>query len=204
MVGINKAAVVLAMIATLTACDVVKLDADNKPILPQSTDVNTLANMTPAQIAEQIWPTQIMSQAKTSARDWQQLQTAQLALQQGQKLTGFFRLNGVVSKVDRSHRAGAMIVDVHQHPVTVQIGPIVRGNALRDSAKGVSFDAFKNQVQFARLSKALNKKALGGLPKLDSEWQGQPVTMIVAATVTRDGIKQAVPIVLQRGNADGH
>ena len=38
-------------------------------------------------------------------------------------------------------------------------GPIIRGDTLRDGLEFLKFDDFKNQLEFGRLSKSLNKKA---------------------------------------------
>lgn len=191
----------LLLMSCLSGCYVAKLDADGKPILPQTHNDASLSNMTPDQVAQQLWPTKVVAVAESSAKNWQQLRRDQAGLQQGEKVSGFYRLSGVVSKVDRSHLMGQMVVDVEQTPVTVQIGPIIRGNAIRDAVPGLSFDTFKNQVQFARLAKELNKKALASFPAPDEQWQGQPITMIVAATLTSEAIIQAVPLALSRENA---
>lgn len=198
MIGITKTWPLLAVIlVSLSACDVVKLDAEGHPILPQTAGaVEVIADMTPEQIAEKIWPQEILATARQSAQDWQQLQAAQLSLQAGQQLSHFFQLTGTVESIDRSRRDGVMVLQVGQQPVTVQIGPIVRGNAIRDAAPGISFDEFKNQVQFARLAKVLNKKALSGIQQPDDSWQGKTVNVLLAATVTPDDIKQAVPLAL--------
>ncbi len=43
--------------------------------------------------------------------------------------------------------------------VTLQLGPVVRGTAIRDSLSLHPFGSFKNQVDYAQYGKALNAKA---------------------------------------------
>jgi predicted lipoprotein len=40
----------------------------------------------------------------------------------------------------------------------VQIGPAVRGTALRDTLEFVNFNEFKNQIEWAQFGKAFNEK----------------------------------------------
>ena len=42
--------------------------------------------------------------------------------------------------------------------VTVQLGPVIRGNALRDIAPFYNFDDFRDQIEFAKLGRALNDR----------------------------------------------
>lgn len=53
--------------------------------------------------------------------------------------------------------------------VTVQLGPVIRGNALRDIAPFYNFDDFRDQIEFAKLGRALNDSvsALVTLPEGD-------------------------------------
>lgn len=42
--------------------------------------------------------------------------------------------------------------------VLIQIGPVIKGSSIRDTLPFVSFTDFENQIQFARISNAFNKK----------------------------------------------
>jgi predicted lipoprotein len=44
--------------------------------------------------------------------------------------------------------------------VAIQIGPVVRGTALRDATGVVSFNQFSNQLDYADVSKEMNGRAL--------------------------------------------
>ena len=71
-----------------------------------------------------------------------------------------------------SSRAATITVKTDGAPdATLQIGPVVRGTAIRDMLAYMPFGAFKNQVDYAQFGKALNAKAnataLSKLPRSD-------------------------------------
>jgi predicted lipoprotein len=69
------------------------------------------------------------------------------------------RIDGTIVGADTKSRAGTIDVDVdgdNKPDVTVQIGPVLRGTALRDSLDFVSFSSFTNQIDYADFGKALN------------------------------------------------
>lgn len=45
--------------------------------------------------------------------------------------------------------------------VTVQLGPVIRGSALRDVAPFYDYDDFRDQIEFAKLSRAINDQIVG-------------------------------------------
>ncbi len=69
---------------------------------------------------------------------------------------------GVVSKKNTKSRAGTLeiAVDGTGPTVSIQIGPVVRGNAIRDALPFVSFKDFTNQLEFAEVGKALTALAM--------------------------------------------
>jgi predicted lipoprotein len=72
------------------------------------------------------------------------------------------RLKGRIVTVDTESSAGKIGVDVDgdgQADATVQIGPILRGTAIRDAMPFISFTAYANQVEFAQLANAFNDHA---------------------------------------------
>jgi len=69
---------------------------------------------------------------------------------------------GRVTRVDTASRAGiaTLAVDVPAGTQTVllQIGPVLRGTAIRDGLPTVSFDQFVNQIQYAEVANELNAR----------------------------------------------
>jgi len=69
---------------------------------------------------------------------------------------------GVVKSVDTSTPVGVMKLEIPgvSSDVEIAVGPLVLGTALRDSMPFITLNTFTNQVQYATVSQALNKKAL--------------------------------------------
>lgn len=70
---------------------------------------------------------------------------------------------GKVVSVNTESRAGTVVVEVPTAAapikVTLQIGPIIKGNALRDALPFFSFQNVTNQLEFAQVGRSLNEKA---------------------------------------------
>ncbi len=80
--------------------------------------------------------------------------------QAGASWTYAAKVDGVVTRADTQSRAGTLDVRTDGgRSVTLQIGPVVRGTAIRDSVTDRPFGSFKNQVDYAQYGKALNVRA---------------------------------------------
>ncbi len=71
---------------------------------------------------------------------------------------------GAVTAKNTESRAGTLELSVAgvAAPVTLQIGPVIRGTAIRDALPFVSFKDFTNQIEYADAGKALTALALAG------------------------------------------
>jgi predicted lipoprotein len=76
----------------------------------------------------------------------------------------FVRGTGVVTEVNLQSRAGHALVRIDDGvapaTVAIQVGPVLRGTALRDALSFVRFTDFVNQFDFAAVANALNNRAL--------------------------------------------
>ncbi|ADU68931.1 DUF2291 family protein [Pantoea sp. At-9b] len=69
-------------------------------------------------------------------------------------------VQGDVTAVNTTSRSGKMTVkDSSGEEVTIQMGPIIRGTALRDVYKGASYQDFNDQVLFGDYGRAINQQA---------------------------------------------
>ncbi len=72
--------------------------------------------------------------------------------------------SGKVTQVNTESRAGTMTVEVANgsghESISLQIGPVVIGTALRDATGLVSFNQFTNQIDYAGVSKEMNLRAI--------------------------------------------
>jgi predicted lipoprotein len=112
-------------------------------------------------------------------------------------------VKGKIVSVDTESSAGKIGVDVDgdgQADAEVQIGPIMRGTSIRDGLSFISFTSYANQIDFAQLANAYNKKAfesaLKDLPR--DALKGKDVQVIGVFT-TEDGAEMPVvtPIELK-------
>lgn len=93
--------------------------------------------------------------------------------QAGASWTYAAKVDGVITAANTESRAATIDVRTEGgHTVTLQIGPVVRGTAIRDSVTFRPFGSFKNQVDYAQYGKALNAKA----------------NAVALSTVPRDGL----------------
>lgn len=69
---------------------------------------------------------------------------------------------GRVTEIHNESRVGTATVEIPElnEKVALQIGPVVRGTALRDATGIVSFNQFSNQLDYADVSKEMNLRAL--------------------------------------------
>src|SRR3984957_11603553 len=69
---------------------------------------------------------------------------------------------GKVTEIHGESRAGTASIEIPglNEKVALQIGPVVRGTALRDATGVVSFNQFSNQLDYADVSKEMNSRAL--------------------------------------------
>ncbi|MEZ3498738.1 DUF2291 family protein [Pantoea sp. KPR_PJ] len=69
-------------------------------------------------------------------------------------------IRGEVTAVNTTSRNGRMTVKAASGDnITVQIGPIIPGTALRDAFKGASYQDFNDQVLFGDYGRAINQQA---------------------------------------------
>lgn len=182
----------------LTACTVVDLDENGKPILPADPNAKaSFDNQTPQQIAQQTWQVRVIDAAHQHALDTTAL-AAQMKTPAATPHGVFVRLTSQVERVDTSNeREQQLVVSLNGQPLEIQTGPVVRGNAIRD-ATGFKFEDFTNQVQFAQLSRAYNREAVKHLPKIDASWVGKPVTVLMAVTINGGKAEDAVALELKQ------
>ncbi|WP_165314099.1 DUF2291 family protein [Vibrio ziniensis] len=171
----------------LIGCDVVKLDQNGKPIIPMTAEeAASLKNLTAEALAEKFWG-DILQEANALSKSIDQRND-------NGRNSAFVRISGVVGAVDDSKKAATMTVDTGSKELLLQIGPIIRGNSIRDAASFINFDDFKNQVQFARLSKELNKKAMENFTRPDSSWKGSKVDVLAAVTYNETDVTEVIPL----------
>ncbi len=202
MKGQTAAGLIVGLLSLmLTACTVVDLDANGNPIMPKDPNAKPgYSDQTPQQIAESSWASRVQQPAEKQALSWADMETKSHTVKAGGSESVFVRAAGTVTAFDNSNeRERSLTVTINGKPVKVLIGPVLRSNAIRDAA-GYRFEEFTNQVQYAQLTKALNRHAVKQLPAIDASWVGKPVQALLAVSMEPNQVDDVVAIQLQQGN----
>lgn len=107
----------------------------------------------------------------------------------------------VILDVNRQSKAGTLKLDIAgtgKEDADLQIGPVVMGTALRDIAPFYDFTQFRDQIEFAKLARALNTKATSGLTLPEGDLKGKHVTFLGAVAVSSaGGVLKIVPVSVE-------
>lgn len=112
---------------------------------------------------------------------------------------------GTVTAKNTESRAGTLSVAIEGTAppleVAVQIGPVVRGNAVRDSLPFVSFKDFTNQLEFADVGKAFTALSVAGTTEAaQAAAVGDTVTFVGVMSLNTSADRVLVtPVSLQVG-----
>lgn len=93
---------------------------------------------------------------------------------------------GTVVEANRESRAATMVLDVTGDgagDVTIQLGPVIKGTALRDASDFIVFTEYRDQIEFAKLARALNDKAHQAVTLPEGDLTGKSVRFEGAATL---------------------
>jgi predicted lipoprotein len=86
---------------------------------------------------------------------------------------------GKVVEANLTSRARKAMVDVDGDgaaDLTLQLGPVIKGSSLRDVAPFYRFGDFRDQIEFAKLARALNDRASATLQVPEGELVGKTVS----------------------------
>lgn len=104
--------------------------------------------------------------------------------------------NIIEAKLDSSARTLKVDTDGDGEPdITVQLGPVIRGTALRDVAPFYKFDDFRDQIEFAKLARAINERIKPTLNVPDGELVGGTVVFLGVVPLKKaDGKMVLTPV----------
>jgi len=180
--------------------------AVTRPWTVRPLETQARAAFDPASYVDGAWP-KIIVEANSSAVDTRQaIADASTGTSVSSAKARFVRGRGVAVDVDQRSRVGVLHVRLDgAAPVPVvalQIGPVLRGTAVRDAASFVHFTDFANQTDFAAVANGLNDCVLTRvLAPIDiSALRGQSVTFIgaMSTSAVADGRAiEVVPLALQ-------
>ncbi|MFS8055314.1 DUF2291 domain-containing protein [Rhizobium sp. BR 317] len=180
MLRIRGAVVALILAAALPGCKIIKT-----PTAEEKAAQAAKSAFDPAAKVDAIWQSQAIPDLEKRAGDLKTVMQAAASnpdeagikygnprKQSTSPWTYAVKLKGKIVAVDTASRAATLDVDVDgdgKADAKVQIGPAIRGTALRDALDFVDFNEFKNQIEWAQFGKAFNEKVntsfLAALPK---------------------------------------
>jgi predicted lipoprotein len=112
----------------------------------------------PASYVASIWSARVLPTAEASAVDLQAFMQGQTS--RGSARAVFVKGTAKVAEVDRKSRVGLVRLTLpwtKDGRAAIQIGPVLRGTALRDALEFIRFTDFVNQLEFAAVAGALNE-----------------------------------------------
>lgn len=92
---------------------------------------------------------------------------------------------GTVLSENRSSKAAVAEVDLDgdgKADANLQLGPVVKGSALRDVTLLYDFSTFRDQIEYARLGRSLNDRAVSTLPG-EGALKGKTISFIGAVAL---------------------
>lgn len=108
---------------------------------------------------------------------------------------------GVIVEANTASRAAKLMVDMDADgaaDLTIQLGPVIRGTALRDAMPFIVFTDFRDQIEFAKLARALNDLAHSGIALPEEELTGRRVKFEGVYTLRNRGDRiELVPTSLE-------
>src|SRR5262249_55213857 len=148
----------------------------------------------PLSYVASIWDSRVLPTADRSAIELKSFVGARTSTSGARAV--FVKGTATVDEIDRTSRVGlarlAFRWAPHSHVADLQIGPVIRGTALRDALDFIRFTDFVNQLEFASVASALNDRvvsaALRASPDLVS---GAEVSFVGAVPVS--GALEIVP-----------
>ncbi len=94
--------------------------------------------------------------------------------------------SGTVVDENRTSKAATADIDLDGDgtaDATLQLGPVIKGTALRDTTTLYDFSTFRDQIEYAKLGRALNDKAVSKLPAADISLKGKKISFLGAVVI---------------------
>jgi predicted lipoprotein len=110
-----------------------------------------------------------------------------------------------VLDVDTTSRSGVARLDLEPYDgapdAELQIGPVIRGTALRDALPFIRFDDFTNQLEYASVSRVLHQRIADSvLAKVDRARLTGRVIQFYGAFAEGAGTPLVTPVILRVGS----
>jgi predicted lipoprotein len=151
----------------------------------------------PVSYVTSIWDSRVLPTADRSAIDLKSFLRERTSTSGARAV--FVKGTATVDEIDRKSRVGlarlAFTGMPHGHVADLQIGPVIRGTALRDALDFIRFTDFVNQLEFAGVASALNDHVVSSVLQTTTDLvSGAEVSFVGAVPVS--GALEIVPVKL--------
>lgn len=215
MLKFRAAAVAVLFAAALPGCKIIKT-----PTPEEKAAAAAVGAFDPARAVDKIWQGQVLPhldtrggplaevvKAAASAPDQAGATYGNPKKQASAPWTYAVKFTGTIVAADTASRAGTLDVDTDgdgKADAKVQIGPAIRGTAIRDALDFVNFNDFKNQIEWAQFGKAfnarINEAVVKDLPR--DGLTGKSLTVTGAFPLAKAGeLPLVTPVALTLGAA---
>lgn len=196
---LSPSMVALVALASLAGCKILPTLTEEEKAAAAAAEA-----FNPDRMVEETWTPKVLPYLEGKAGTFQEVSqlAASDAKAAGEKYgnprkqanspwTYVARVEGKIVASNTQSRAATIDVDVDgdgKADVRAQIGPAMRGTALRDSLDFVDFNSFKNQIDFAQFGKSFNTYANSNvLSKLPREGLDGKTVKLLGAYVPGSG-----------------
>ena len=206
--GIGLALMFFAISCTMTSCcKVVKIGEEDKLLGNTKFDAD-------AEI-EGIWSTKVIPELMGKAVSLSDLyrdangdygtvsNRGRYTMGDSGELNFTVKGTAIIKEAQVDKKAGYIIVEVDgissDQEFRFQVGPLFKGTAVRDNLTCISYDQFKNQVQWASISQALHNQILSKVLKgIDfTTLIGKRVRFVGCMTITSGGPLNITPVKIE-------
>jgi len=169
-----------AILLPLSGCKIVPNDQRAKT--EGSSANQTAEGFNAAGYVDSVWASQLTTHFDSKANDLATVIAAvksdldkagqeygHRAATEGSPWSFAVKSTGKVVSVNTESRAGTLVVEIASdagpQQITLQIGPVVKGTAIRDSLPFFSFANVTNQIEFAQVGRSFNERAMKEIEK---------------------------------------
>lgn len=169
-----------AILLPLSGCKIVPNDQRAKT--EGSSANQTAEGFNAAGYVDSVWTSQLTTHFDSKANDLATVIAAvktdldqaghdygHRAASEGSPWSFAVKSTGKVVSVNTESRAGTLVVEIPSdagpQQITLQIGPVVRGTAIRDTLPFFSFANVTNQIEFAQVGRSFNERAMKEIEK---------------------------------------
>ncbi len=190
------------LVTTISACKIVKNPSPDEIASSKMTDAERMD----AFVSDN-WDTKFVPFYKENSHPFEEVITGlakglddagnQFGVRQESEASPWHfivRGNGKILSANTESRAATATIDAtgdNEPDFLLQLGPVIRGTALRDAVTFLTFSDFRDQIEYAKLGRSLNSEAhdrvTSSLPM--DNLVGADVSFIAVFSVTSPGSK---------------